>query len=75
LKTHPKAQPKIVAKVKEHRGEIHQRAQFLDSGSSASDDEVAKAGISGQKQFLKPSSQKTSRPPVELAALCIRAFP
>ena len=50
MKTHPNTtKAEIVAKVKEHRGEIHQRiAQFLDSEQLGKwDDEVAKA-----KEFL-----------------------
>jgi hypothetical protein len=50
LKTHPNTtKAEIVAKVKEHRGEIHQRiAKFLDSEQLGKwDNEVAKA-----KEFL-----------------------
>jgi periplasmic protein CpxP/Spy len=50
LKTHPNTtKAEIVAKVKEHRGEIHQRiAQFLNSEQLDKwDNEVAKA-----KEFL-----------------------
>ena len=50
LKTHPNTtKAEIVAKVKEHRGEIHQRiAKFLDAEQLGKwDDEVAKA-----KEFL-----------------------
>ena len=50
LKTHPNTtKAEVVAKVKEHRGEIHQRiAQFLDSEQLDKwDNEVAKA-----KEFL-----------------------
>jgi len=50
LRTHPNtSKAEIVAKVKEHRGEIHERiAKFLDSGQLVKwDNEVAKA-----KEFL-----------------------
>ena len=50
LKTHPNtSKPEIVAKVKEHRGQIHERvAKFLDSEQLGKwDSEVGKA-----KEFL-----------------------